>query len=277
MLAVGRHLLQYYQGRHRWEEALDQYNHFPEWCRLFSLESVDKSAMRRTISVCAEREQVYADALQTTPHHSESHRDFAQASSSYYFEHHGVWQSVCFPEWLLGQGGPFPRSSISPRGQNRHTPLAIRWEEIVATAAWMDAHDPEPDRTWRACVERMRLRLLASGESREPAPHHLILDGLFHLVGMVSSGKTTLMDVVAVWAARQGLRVTLVVGDVIAAVTRTTFFQRLGLSAVPILGATNRDHHIERLDRVIAFEKRPPHTLPQDDARFALGKSYLSS
>jgi hypothetical protein len=29
-LSVGRHLLQYYQGRRRWEEALDQYNHCPE-------------------------------------------------------------------------------------------------------------------------------------------------------------------------------------------------------------------------------------------------------
>src|SRR5437870_1755193 len=74
------------------------------------------------------------------------------------------------------------------------------------------------------------------------------------MVGMVSSGKSTLMDVAAVWAARSGRRTTIVVGDVVSALRRTTMFRSLGLSAVPLLGRSNRRRHAERLHRVLSSE-----------------------
>jgi hypothetical protein len=98
---------------------------------------------------------------------------------------------------------------------------------------------------------RLELFDVNSNEFRPDAT--LTISGMLHLVGMVSSGKSTLMGVLAVWAARSGLRVTLVVGDVIGGLRWVEAFRCLdpALVAAPILGSSNRVRHIERLHRVV--------------------------
>jgi len=81
-------------------------------------------------------------------------------------------------------------------------------------------------------------------------PQDITVDGLFHLAGMVSSGKSTLMDIIAVWAARSGLRTMIVVGDNVDVTTRVEGFRKLGLSSVPIMGLGGRTRRMEQIERV---------------------------
>ena len=55
----------------------------------------------------------------------------------------------------------------------------------------------------------MQLEMFDESGEKLSATSTLSWEGMLHLVGMVSSGKSTLMDVLAVWAARKGLHVTI--------------------------------------------------------------------
>lgn len=72
---------------------------------------------------------------------------------------------------------------------------------------------------------------------------------------MLSAGKSTLMEVLAVWASRRGLGVTLVLGDVMGCLDRLDLFTRLGLAAAPILGSSNRARHLRQFRRVQATRR----------------------
>jgi hypothetical protein len=76
----------------------------------------------------------------------------------------------------------------------------------------------------------------------------LTLDGTTHWIGRVGAGKSTLMQVLAVWCARRGQRVTLVLGDTMTVLDWAAQFVRLGLRAAPLLGASQRDRHAQRFD-----------------------------
>ncbi len=64
---------------------------------------------------------------------------------------------------------------------------------------------------------------------------------------MPSSGKSTLMRILAVWAARRGLKTTLVVDNIASVLELCAFLERLGLSATPILGARSREGQLEKV------------------------------
>ncbi|GAA3422522.1 hypothetical protein [Streptosporangium vulgare] len=105
-------------------------------------------------------------------------------------------------------------------------------------------------------------------DGRGFAPAEVLgLDGLLHLVGMVGAGKSTLMSLIAVWAAGRGMRTTLVVGDVAEQLTLTALFRELGLAAAPVLGTTTRETHVQRLHRRLAA-RAPGSLLTHDHPGF---------
>src|SRR5437762_10361494 len=117
------------------------------------------------------------------------------------------------------------------------------------------AHKGYPKRDWHKTMHRVRLHISQDENNEFISVDTLQLSGTMHVVGMVSSGKSTLMDVLAVWAARNGYHITLIVGDVIAVFDRVQQFARFGLQTAPILGASNRRRHADRLHRVLSAEQ----------------------
>ena len=147
--------------------------------------------------------------------------------------------------------------------------------ELAETARWMDEteerHGLRPG-SWSQRLRDMRLDTVSpDGLSFLPSTA-LTLSRLLHLVGMVGSGKSTLMTLIAVWGARKGLRTTLVVGDVAEQLTLSALFRDLGLPAAPVLGATTREQHAGRLHRRLAARGQGS-LLTHDDPGF----DYLST
>jgi hypothetical protein len=81
------------------------------------------------------------------------------------------------------------------------------------------------------------------------ADEYLKIDGILDLVGMVSAGKSTPLDVLAVCAARSGLHTTLVGGDVRSVLRKVELFTVLGIEAAPVLRSTTLSTHLERQRR----------------------------
>lgn len=262
MLAVGRYLLRYYRGSERWGDSLRWYQGVSQRFRLYDIRGEESPAVRRPTSICPRREDVYLEALSTPPPHIERVVKYADSDRAWHFlngeGYRDGWDSVHFPEELVQLASSKKRSGQGIRSRTHRDRLRIPWEALLETATWMDERS-SPSSEWRVRIESMRIELLQDGDNDA-----LVVDGSFHLAGMVSSGKSTLMDVIAVWAARNGLRITLIVGDVVDAVTRATLFWNLGLRSVPLLGASNRRRHFERILSVAMEERAGKGRLPED-------------
>ncbi|MGE7385171.1 hypothetical protein ACQKM2_06720 [Streptomyces sp. NPDC004126] len=252
---VGRHLLWTLRRGRAWKELLDAYREVPARLREFALPPAGSGTPARRVgaTVCPERTAVYEEALSELPGFVMRPLAQAPAGRSSFRDGRGR-ASVDIPEGLLFDRAPGHDLGSGRAGGSR--PLHVARADLEATARWMDDTEIEmgvsrPGR-WSARLQEVEfaLRDEAGGTFRDSDTFPL--DGLLHLVGMVGAGKTTLMVLVAVWAARRGLRTTLVVGDVATQLTLTETLCALGLRAVPILGASSRHTHAEGLHRRLA-------------------------
>ena len=262
MLAVGRCLLKSYRGAPQWDDALRWYRSVAQRFRLFDVKGDEHPVIHHPTSICPHRKEVYLDVLNIPPLHIERSIKYADSNQPWHFlngeRSSDIWNSVRFPEWLIQLASSKTPSERPLNSRTHREPLRIPWNSLLETASWMDRQSHQMNE-WRTRMETMKLHMLDGNNSDV-----LILEGRFNLAGMVSSGKSTLMDVVAVWAAKNGLRTTLVVGDVVDAVTRATMFRELGLSSVPLLGPSNRVRHFERINLVASEEHSNESCLPTD-------------
>lgn len=158
---------------------------------------------------------------------------------------------VRIPGWLPGPG-PVPGHDLTS-APSRH-PFTISWDQLRETATWADAAEARlglPASSWAGRLADIGLALRSTDGQLRPS-ETLEISGMFHLLGMVGSGKSTLMDLITMHAGRNGLRVTLVVGDVTTLLRKVGYFTALGLAAGPVIGQSNRPRHVERLHRLVS-------------------------
>jgi hypothetical protein len=272
MWNIVRHILLHFKNARHWEEMLERYRNVDERLRLYEVDSSYERFTKRIISIEARREEVYCKvAQQPLPHVTRKIR-WAEAGNTYLCADKRKRHHVTIPPDM-----PIPPL---PQGHNlcgkkSHPPILIPWNDLLTTAQWMDdqlAQGGYPKRDWYKTMLRVRLHISEDENSEFVSVDTLQLGATMHVVGMVSSGKSTLMDVLAVWASRHGYHITLVVGDVIAVFERVQQFVRFGLKAAPILGASNRRRHADRLHRALTAEQSQHPLLHQH-----IGFNYTSS
>lgn len=252
-LANARIVLAAQKNPYSWEAAVQEYLAQPESLRGYGLRQ--SRVERLDVSVAANRFDTYERTLAKPLPYQKRNSEVA-GPGTWLLKSRAGTSSVTIPPDLVGlaASSAVQRDVVPQRKTVR--PVVVAWDELTSTAQWMDAADATFNRTrnWLGRIEKVRLELFNdTTEAFEPA-QKLTVNRLLHMVGMVSAGKSTLMDVLAVWCARRRLRITLVVGDVVSAVRRTTMFRSFGLSAAPILGRSNRRRHAERLHRLLATE-----------------------
>ncbi|WP_018547236.1 hypothetical protein [Streptomyces sp. LaPpAH-108] len=252
MLRVARHLLWPLRRPRTWERALRQYASFPAEVRGYRITDSHAPAVREEATVFAERWQVYEHALNTAPRFYPRPRvAIARPGKSYRFPQGKLITSVRLPR-ALPTAPTHPHVLVPPPTAGR--PIETTLEKLRDTAAWMDRKLCITDvrASWLRRVKRIELDVLdASRLSFGPlgTKDTLSVSGLFHLVGMVGAGKSTLRDVLTVETARQGRRVTIVVGDVAEQLRMVELFRRLDLKVAPVLGASTRARNVERMHR----------------------------
>ncbi|MFC9330780.1 hypothetical protein [Kitasatospora sp. NPDC057015] len=228
-----------------WTAALEAYQQFPEHLRMFEVKDVDLPAVRRALSEATDREHHYAAALAAAPEHRSHSTPLAEPDTAYRFGVNGQEHQVVLPSWLVPTAGGGHR----PRRRRRVT---ITWGALERTARWMDTVDSGQDRTrnWHRRITDVQLHVRESGGLRRA--RRLPVVDLVHLVGMPAVGKTTLLTILAVWAARHRSRhtMTVVLGDVVSVLDMVgdlNFY--VPGAAAPILGASTRGQHLRQLHR----------------------------
>ncbi|MEV1011545.1 hypothetical protein [Streptomyces sp. NPDC049881] len=252
MLRVARHLLWMLRRPRTWERALRQYASLPAEVRGYLISDYDAPARRHEPAIASDRWRAYERALTTAPpFHLRQRLKIAGLGRSFRFPQGKLLTSVRLPEHL-------PVGVARPHGLRRPPgvglPIETTWDELLATAAWMDdrLRITDPRKTWFNRVQRVELDMLDSEGTAYRPSRKLSVAGLFHLVGMVGAGKSTLRDVLTVQAVREGRKVTIVVGDVAEQLTLVALFGALKLKVAPVLGSSTRARNTQRMHRRLA-------------------------
>src|SRR6266700_1022271 len=252
-IGIARHILLHYKGSRRWERALEQYRQIPARLRLYDLDENLENASQRTTSIATNRLEIYTQILSRPLPYATRKILWAKAGD-YICSDGRKRASVTIPADL-----PLPElpDGYSLTERHVHPPLKVRWSALLATARWMDWQAKRrgmPARNWLETMQRVRLHISPDEKSPFLSLKEINFEQSMHVVGMVSAGKSTLMDVLAVWSALKGYHITLVVGDVLAVLERVQFFLQLGLKAAPVIGASNRGKHRHRLHHMLASD-----------------------
>ncbi|MFD0885057.1 signal recognition particle, partial [Streptosporangium algeriense] len=267
MLVSARHLLWPLRRRRMWLQCLEAYREIPDRLRGYRLRSVNSPALPVNPIVMVDRFVVYDDALDGLPGFVRRELPLADPGPARFVERRRT-TSVTLPE--APRPTPAPGHDLTGPVVSADRPLRVPLAGLAETARWMDETERSYDLRqggWERRLSELELDVRTPDGLGFAHAEALELDGLLHLVGMVGAGKSTLMSLIAVWAARRGMRTTLVVGDVAEQLTLTALFRGLGLAAAPVLGPTTRETHVQRLHRRLAA-RAPGSLLTHDDPGF---------
>jgi hypothetical protein len=280
MLHNARVVIPFFKNRRYWQRWLDLYLKIPERLRLFDLNqnSFEIISRQDKLSVCPNRLDLYEETLTKILPYTKDKLEWATTGRYVVPAGRRTLATVEVDAYLASQPAthPLPTHNLATSIKNRSKPLKelrVEWSALLETALWMDKREKMtlPAGTtlgnWYSRMERVRLEVFDETGLKLQVAEQLTIQGLLHLVGMVSSGKSTLMDVLAVWVAQHDKRVTLVLGDVISVLNKVQQFHRLGISVAPVLGSSNRERHTSRLHRVVQAEN-PAQPLYQQHQGF---------
>ncbi|NLI93034.1 MAG: hypothetical protein GX434_12840 [Peptococcaceae bacterium] len=253
-IAFIRYYLRFYKSNRFWKKCLENYREIGETIRLFN---IDENGLlkKRELSICPERVDLYTQVLQTMPESSPSELKWADEGIVYFRTPEDSIDSVEIPpEWEASSS----TSKLQLKGKSQRQNLIVPWLELEETASWMD--EQLKNSFYGEQIRKLRLESLAREWNSE---HGIPLNGLAHIVGMPSSGKSTLMKILAVWAGQKGLHTTLIVDNIASVLELTALLGKFNLEAVPILGAYNRQAHLEKTHALIQENGLNLGSIPQ--------------
>ncbi|XWK86868.1 MAG: hypothetical protein U7127_22070 [Phormidium sp.] len=249
MLGVARHLLPYYNSKFSWSEALQNYREFEDDIRGYEIREDFHFEERTNITVAStKRFRIYQETLNKPVGFSERNKIQWAEAGKYKCEVKGKKEEV----QILPEIANFPNPpSHNLAGVESRNPLSVTWRELGETAEWMDEQRKNKEPEWVKRFHNIELHLFNENQELVKAKS-LTINRILHLAGMVSSGKSNLMKVLAVWAWRKKMRVTLVVADVLQIFELTKLFDELGIKDIaPILGNSNKASHLNRLHKAV--------------------------
>jgi hypothetical protein len=128
--------------------------------------------------------------------------------------------------------------------RTERVPITVTLADLLRTAEGLDQREAELGLTSRRWAERIK-NLELSGAHPEAGYHLtdvLTLDGLFHLVGMLGAGKSSLIWVLTVHLAQHGRHVSVVMTTVVETLRFAQWLRQMGVRAAPVLGRKRADH-----------------------------------
>ncbi|MFI7103664.1 hypothetical protein ACIBK8_30470 [Streptomyces sp. NPDC050161] len=244
-----------------WHEALERYQRHIDPLRGFDVTDLDQPAVRRPLSVALDRWSVY-DALLYKAPPLVGRRPEPAGTGPHAFS---MGRSLPVVNLPPAPSAPLIAHDVDTPPPGGGEPLTFRLADLEETAAAMDVR--QPGRNWVRTLRSFDLSTrTAEGFGRSD---RFTVEGIQHLLGIVGAGKSTLRDIIAVHLATVcAKKVTIVVTDVPEVLKLVQLYNiHTDGAAAPVLGASGKERHAQRLHRRLAG--RGEHRLlAHDDPAF---------
>ncbi|MCD8490332.1 MAG: hypothetical protein LRZ84_27300 [Desertifilum sp.] len=228
----------------QWDRSLSEYINLPEILRIFSLTEPNQVPKLIPSSTYPRRLQLYQQTLLTTPPHKK--RKTQLTTSGYWYakiSHKGntpVEVPINIPECVANLA-PSPQISFHRTRTQNNSSFTVTLEKLLIASQEMDCKlaearsDPE---NYHLRLQKIALQLYNASTHDFHSGTELQIEKLVHIVGLLNVGKSTLLEVLIYYFAKQGYRCGLIVNDVVAQVRLASlFWQGLGIPSAPILGS----------------------------------------
>ncbi len=180
----------------------------------------------------------------------------------------GETYSITLPGALCKLTQMHPPVPADPPAPQKHEPITIPLEALESVAERLQQRDPRGN--WCKRFRKLRLELVQKN-GLVSETESFVIDRLFHLVGMVGSGKSTLIVLVTCYLVVDlHLQVALVLNTVAESIHLADKLRLLGITTTPALG-TERGTHRLKYGQANARELMPEDVFqPQAEERPAL-------
>lgn len=267
--------------------ALDAYAQLPVQIRGFERSELSGRQVRpstvftpRSSPYLVGRHDIYRQALkEPVPYTATTQRRPAPPGSVCTFQRaDGSTESVQFPKWINPGEVPVPAPPATARTR---TPLSFTRPELIATGAEVNRRLIEHPHISIGNFEKrlsdldMAVPDPATGRLKDDCERFEV-NGVMNSIGLMNSGKSTLLDGLTVLAAERGLRGGYVLPSVGDSLAKTSLFRALGIDAVPKIGQSERTKHVAAYWRSLLQDGDstfPGH--PDAAARFAVDLCLL--
>lgn len=245
-------LLHSCNSKMNWAKVLENYrNAQPEFCLYIFTEKIEKGskvlkfARNTELAVEPDRADVYFEYIRK--HKEERHFEYAKGGKYSYSIKDKTSSTVYSADVEIPDRTP--QMPISPPPKKTRKKISVSTDELLASAAEMA--EKNPDDYCYSILKSNTLKAVTEGNVK--SANRLEIDKITNLVGMVGSGKSTLMKVLSYHLAKADKKVVLVLDTVSSVLEMCSYLSQFGVSVSPVIGRSGREKYIDQVSK--AHEK----------------------
>lgn len=252
LLQKAHRLLHSCSSKMNWAKVLENYrNAQPEFCLYIFTEEIEKGskvlkfARNTELAVEPDRADVYFEYIRK--HKEEKHFGYAKGGEYSYSIKDKTSSTVYSADVKIPDRTP--QMPISPPPKKTRKKISVSTAELLASAAEMA--EKKPDDYCYSILKSNTLKAVTAGNVK--SANRLEIDKITNLVGMVGSGKSTLMKVLSYHLAKADKKVVLVLDTVSSVLEMCSYLSQFGVSVSPVIGRGGREKYIDQVAK--AHEK----------------------
>lgn len=246
LLQKGHRLLHSCSSKMNWAKVLENYRNAQlEFCLYIFTEKIEKGskvlnfARNTELAVEPDRADVYFEYIRK--YKEERHFEYAKGGKYSYSIKDKTSTTVYsadvkIPDRTL-------QMPISPPPKKTRKKISVSTDELLASAAEMA--EKKPDDYCYSILKSNTLKAVTEGNVK--SANRLEIDKITNLVGMVGSGKSTLMKVLSYHLAKADKKVVLVLDTVSSVLEMCSYLSQFGVSVSPVIGRSGREKYIDQV------------------------------
>lgn len=272
MLQQGREKLLLYASKMQWEEHFDRYlDSDYDTIRFYNVEG-EKLVRNERCNYAMDREDIYLAELKT-PSDRICSVPYADVGKYKFYKNDKQVITIDIPEWLTSFK---EKAGSKPTAKKQQRPIIkLSYQDLIDTADEMKGIVPGD-----YCYGVLKDNELVNVNDRTA---ELTIEKVINIVGMVGSGKSTLINVLCYYLAKRGYRTVIVLNSVSDVVKLYRYLKKFNLSVSPLIGKSNQENYVGALmkqgelfiDEDISDYLTAPcilNGLNQDDAAWEFGE-----
>ena len=216
-----------------------------EFCLYIFTEKIEKGskvlkfARNTELAVEPDRADVYFEYIRK--HKEEKHFGYAKGGEYSYSIKDKTSSTVYSADVKIPDRTP--QMPISPPPKKTRKKISVSTDELLASAAEMA--EKKPDDYCYSILKSNTLKAVTEGNVK--SANRLEIDKITNLVGMVGSGKSTLMKVLSYHLAKADKKVVLVLDTVSSVLEMCSYLSQFGVSVSPVIGRSGREKYIDQV------------------------------
>lgn len=246
LLQKGHRLLHSCSSKMNWAKVLENYRNAQlEFCLYIFTEKIEKGskvlnfARNTELAVEPDRADVYFEYIRK--YKEERHFEYAKGGKYSYSIKDKTSTTVYSADVKIPDRTP--QMPISPPPKKTRKKISVSTDELLASAAEMA--EKEPDDYCYSILKSNTLKAVTEGNVK--SANMLEIDKITNLVGMVGSGKSTLMKVLSYHLAKADKKVVLVLDTVSSVLEMCSYLSQFGVSVSPVIGRSGREKYIDQV------------------------------